>query len=93
MVISRLVTTSWESITVKIDLRNSHHLIFLDQRLEQYKIKKEFHLRNTNWLGGKNSYLFLSYFLSAFFLMFVGGALLYILKGVTKENNESDNKK
>jgi hypothetical protein len=56
--------------------------------LEKYKIHREFHLSSVNWLGGKNSNLFLSYFLGAFMLLFAGGALLYIKRGVDEEEGQ-----
>jgi hypothetical protein len=65
----------------------------IDKSLEKYQIHKEIRLANTNWLGGKNPFIFLSYFLSSFFLLFVGGGLLYIMKGVSKEEESNSRAK
>ena len=52
-----------------------------DLRLtEQSRIEKEIFITNLSWLGGNNPWMYYSFFMVAIFLLFVGGALLYVEK-------------
>lgn len=44
------------------------------------KIQKELYFTNLTWLGGNNPFMYYAFFMVAIFLLFVGGALLYIEK-------------
>lgn len=53
----------------------------LDARLSAAsKIQKEVYITNLGWLGSNNPWMYYSFFMVAIFLLFVGGALLYVEK-------------
>lgn len=55
--------------------------ILPDLRLtDASRIQKEIFITNLSWLGGNNPWMYYTFFMVAIFLIFVGGALLYIEK-------------
>ena len=43
-------------------------------------IQKSLVLQNLNWMGGYNPWMYYGYFMAAIFLLFAGGALMYVRK-------------
>lgn len=48
--------------------------------LDTTRIEKEIFITNLSWLGGNNPWMYYAFFMVAVFLIFVGGALMYVEK-------------
>lgn len=58
----------------------------IDARLSAIsKIQKEVFITNLGWMGGNSPWMYYAFFMAAVFLLFVGGALLYVEKLKTAE--------
>lgn len=57
----------------------------LDQTLGPFKIKREFQIATTNWLGGKNPHFFTIFFWSGIFLLLLGVCMIFASRGQKPE--------
>jgi hypothetical protein len=53
----------------------------LDQTLAPFKIKREFQIATTNWIGGKNPHFFTIFFWSGIFLLLLGVCMIFVSRG------------
>lgn len=67
--------------TYRLSIMNGRQLFEPDARLPATsKIEKEIFITTLGWLGSNNPWMYYSFFMVAIFLLFVGGALLYVEK-------------
>ena len=71
----------WGIINQDLEMGNYRITISADMSLvTTTKVQKELYFTNLTWLGGNNAWMYYAFFMVAIFLLFVGGALLYIEK-------------